>query len=250
MKFRECLAHGLVNLSVGLVGLGLTASLQAETPGKAEVRAINGHAMYSTAGGASTRLKVGTVLYSGSTIKTDAGSTVDLFLGNSAGVVRVAENTTLALDKLAFTETGADSVVEVQLHLPQGTILGNVKKLSAASKYEIKVPNGVAGIRGTEYRINSSAYVVLLNGSLVMVYVPPNGNPTPYPLFAPPAQYFSPVEGVKPAPDELITEVATQLGHGRVGEPPGPPEPFFPNPRVFVEPGTGIPASPTRARTD
>ena len=51
-------------------------------------------------------LKVGAVLYSGATIKTGPGSIVDLFLGNSAGVVRITENTTLGLDKLAFTDTG------------------------------------------------------------------------------------------------------------------------------------------------
>jgi hypothetical protein len=245
MKYRVSLAHGLVNLSVTLAALVLTTALEAQTPGKAEVRAINGTATYSAAGGKTAPLKVGTVLYSGSTIKTGAGSTVDLFLGNSAGVVRVAENSTLGLDKLALTETGADTVVEVQLHLPEGTILGNVKKLSAASKYEIKVPNGVAGIRGTQYRINSSAYVVLLDGSLIMVYVPQNGNPTPYPLFAPPAQYFSPVEGVKPAPNELVAEVRGQLGRPNF-EPPGPPPGFYANPNVFVEPGTGHAPSKTK----
>ena len=134
-------------------------------------------------------LKVGTVLLSGATVRTEAGSVVDIFMGNSAGFVRVTENTTLALDKLAFTETGADTVVEIQLNLPDGTILGNVNKLSAASKYEVKVPNGVAGIRGTRYRISASAYVVLLDGSLIMVFVPPTGgNPIPYPMFGPPAQ--------------------------------------------------------------
>jgi hypothetical protein len=220
-----------------LVALALTASLQAQTPGKAEVRAIKGRASYSAAGGAMTPLKVGTILYSGSTIRTEGGAFVDLFLGNSAGFVRITENTTLALDKLAFTETGADTVVEVQLNLPDGTILGNVNKLSAASKYEVKVPNGVAGIRGTRYRISSAAYVVLLEGSLIMVYVPPGGQPTPYPLFGPPAQYFSPSEGVKPAPDPLRLEVLGQcpgvpggLGDRGEGERPRGPEhlPFIP----------------------
>ena len=223
MKFTESLANGLVNLSVGLLALGLTASLQAQTPGKAEVRAIKGTATYTTAGGAPLPLKVGDVIYSGAAIRTGAGSVVDLFLGNSAGFIRITENTTLALDKLAFTETGADTVVEVQLNLPDGTILGNVNKLSAASKYEVKVPNGVAGIRGTRFRISSSAYVVLLDGSLIMVYVPsPTGNPTPYPLFGPPAQYFSPTEGVKPCPDELYREVTGQFGGGLSGVPGAP----------------------------
>lgn len=239
MKFKETLTNGLVKLTLGLLAIGLATGLQAQTPGKAEVRAIKGQANYSTAGGAFLPLKVGAILYSGTTIRTSSGSLVDLFLGNSAGFVRITENTTLALDKLAFTETGADTVVEVQLNLPDGTILGNVNKLSAASKYEVKVPNGVAGIRGTRFRISSSAYVVLLEGSLIMVYVPPNGQPTPYPLFGPPAQYFSPTEGPKPAPIDLVREVEHELGPGggrgeippdRRGptRTPGDPLPFIP----------------------
>jgi FecR-like protein len=246
MKFTK---QNLLKLIVGFAVLGLAANLRAQTtPGKAVVRALKGSSTFSTAGSAPAPLKVNSVLYSGTTIKTGRDSQVDLFLGNSAGLVRVTENTTLSLDKLAFTETGADTVVEVQLNLPDGTILGNVNKLSAASKYEVKVPNGVAGIRGTQFRINSSAYVVLLNGSLIMVYVPSGGNPTPYPLFAPPPQYFSPLEGVKPAPDELISELRKQFGSGTL--PPGPPADHPPglinppgNPTIFIEPGTGRPTT-------
>src|SRR5712672_3636546 len=145
---------GIKLLGVAALAFALTCSLQAQTvPGKAEVRALKGVAVYSTGGGPSMPLKVGTVLGPGSTIKTGGGSSVDLFLGNSAGVVRVAENTTLALDKLTLTDTGADTAVEIQMGLSEGTILGNVNKLSAASRYEIKTPNGVAGIRGTRYRM-------------------------------------------------------------------------------------------------
>jgi hypothetical protein len=245
MKFKQSHASRLVNVAVGLIAIGLTACLQAQTPGKAQVRATKGSVTYSTAGSAAAPLKVGTTLYSGATIKTGAGSYADLFLGNSAGFIRITENSTVSLDKLAFMDTGADTVVEIQLNLPEGTILGNVNKLSAASKYEIKVPNGVAGIRGTRFRISSSAYVVLLDGSLIMVYVPTGGNPTPYPLLAPPAQYFSPTEGVKPAPDELTREVAGQFGPGK-GEGKGPPQPFSPgNSGIFVEPGTGTKPSGT-----
>jgi hypothetical protein len=237
MKFRQSLAHRLLNFNVGLVAIGLAAGLHAQTPGKAVVRAVSGDATFATAGSAAAPLKVGATLYSGTTIKTSGGAVVDLFLGNSAGVVRVAENSTLSIDKLVSTETGADSVVEVQLNLPDGTIWGNANKLSAASKYEIKVPNGVAGIRGTQFRMNSAGYVVLLNGSLIMVYVPPNGNPTPYPLFGPPAQYFSPTEGVKPAPDELVKEVSDQFGAmGRGPGDHGHPPPWVPGPPPFIPP--------------
>jgi len=239
MTFRK----SLVVTVLGLASLAFSQVLQAQTvPGKAEVRAIKGVAVASTGAGPATPLKVGAILGPGTTVKTGEGSLVDLFLGNSAGVVRVTENTTLVLDKLTLTDTGADTAVEVQMNLPEGTILGTANKLSAASRYEIKTPNGVAGIRGTRFRMSSNSYIVLLDGTLVFVYVPPGGAaPTPYTLASPPAVYFSPLEGVKPAPQDLVN--ATKEQFGPPFRPPGPP-PAVPFKDPFISPGTGKPVNP------
>ena len=208
------------------VAMLLSANLFAqEMAGRAEVKAVRGTAIYTVAGGPETPLKKGTVLTAGSVVKTGPESSVDLFMGNSAGTVRVTENTTLGLDTLKLTDTGAETVVEIQFNLPEGTILGDVNKLSPASKYEIKLPNGVAGIRGTKYRCSSTAYIVLLDGTMIFVFVPPGGNPTPYTLVAPPAVYFSPIEGIKPAPKDLLREVLEQLAGGEmIPETPGTAE--------------------------
>jgi hypothetical protein len=221
-------------LLLSLLAVALwTSPLGAQTqPGKGVVRAIKGTATYSTDGVNFLPLKAGAVLPAGTTIKTGAESLVDIFLGNSAGVVRVVENSTLALDKLTLTDTGADTVVEVQMNLPEGTMMFNVNKLSAASKYEIKVPNGVAGIRGTRGRIGANGYIVLLDGTLIFVHVPAGGTPTPYTLVAPPPVYFSPLEGVKPCPEDLIREVIGQFA----GQFPSPPEGG-----AQVEPQTYVP---------
>ncbi len=220
MKLIQSLPNKLVPLVAGLAALTLVLTLDAQTaPGKAEVRAIKGHALYAVSGGPAAELKAGTVLGAGTIIKTAADSTVDLFLGNSAGVIRITENSTLGLDKLLITNTGADTVIENQFNLPEGTMLFNVNKLSAASKYEVKLPNGVAGIRGTKGRLSSNAFIVLLDGALVYVHVPQGGNPTPYSLSAPPPVYFSPAEGVKPAPEPLIAEVVKQFGPQGEGIP-------------------------------
>src|SRR5712692_5389188 len=236
MKLTQSLPNKLVPLVAGLAALALVTTLDAQTaPGKAEVRAIKGSALYSVSGGPATALKVGNVLGAGTIIKTAAESTVDLFLGNSAGVVRIIENSTLGLDKLLITNTGADTVIENQFNLPEGTMLFNVNKLSAASKYEVKLPNGVAGIKGTKGRLSSNAFIVLIDGALVYVHVPQGGKPTPYSLSAPPPVYFSPAEGVKPAPEPLIAEVNRQFGPQ--GE--GIPELLVPPAR-----GLGDPARP------
>jgi hypothetical protein len=235
MKSRQRFANKLVAVVASLMVLAL-ATLQAQTQqGKAEVRAIIGKAAYATGNAPFMDLKVGTVLYSGSTIKTAPGSSVDLFLGNSAGVVRVTESTTVALDRLTLTDTGADIVTETQLDLREGTILGNVNKLSAASRYEIRTPNGVAGIRGTRYQISASSFIILLDGVMVYVHVQ-NNLPQAHVLRAPMPVMFTPNEGVRPATPEIIRDVEHRFPNPN----PAPTETYpVVVPQPFVSPTTG-----------
>jgi hypothetical protein len=227
-------------------------------PLKAEVRAMKGTVTYSTDGTAFKPIKVGMTLPPNSTIKTAAESTVDLFLGSSAGVVRVSERSTLVLTKIEQTQTGAESPVDIQLTLPEGEMYFNVNKLSQASRYEIKMPNGVAGIRGTKGRCHFRAAdpngiqtppVVLVEGRLVFVHIPAGGEPKAYVLTAPPPVYFSSADGVKEAPPDLIRGINGVLDQvGRPGrppfQPPGPPE-NIPPVEPFISPNhpTGPPGN-------
>ena len=88
-------------------------------------------------------------------------------------VVRVWENTALGIDKLTAMQSGTEPVSETQLDLKAGRITGSVKKMSAASKYEVKLPNGVAGIRGTVYDISAEGVVRVFVGSMVVAWVDP-----------------------------------------------------------------------------
>jgi len=197
---------------------------------RAEVRAIKGKAFYSTNGGPAMPLKVGAILSSGATIQTGPDSTIDLFLGLSAGILRIAEKSTLSLDKLTLTDTGVDTAVEVQLNLPDGDMYFNVNKLSKASRYEIKMPNGVAGIRGTRGSFSSRPAgspkppVVLLEGKVVFVHAAADGQLSSYVMSAPPAVYFSTTDGVNQAPPGLVREVEKQLEEsGKQGRNNAPP---------------------------
>jgi hypothetical protein len=133
-------------------------------------------------------------------------------------MVRVAASSKLELKRLGLTETGADTSVDVQLHLPEGEMFFNVNKLSKASRYEIKVPTGVAGIRGTKgsfcFRPDGTATrppVVLLQGKLFFVQAQAGKSVESFVMSAPPAVYFSPLEGVKVAPPALRREVEQQV---------------------------------------
>ncbi len=194
MKETRSLLNSLVACGIALA---MVSTLEAQTADQstAKVVRIKGGARYKTATGEWQPLKVGAVLKPGMVIQTAAKSHVDLVLGDGAApvagaaamgtvsyqpsaeqnMVRLWENTLLGIDKLTRTQTGADVVTETQLDLKAGHIFGTVKKMSAASKYEVKIPNGVAGIRGTVFDISAEGVVKVLSGSVVLAYVGPNG---------------------------------------------------------------------------
>ena len=238
MRLSDRLSRPLIAGVVLLLGVGLSTAVIAETlPWRAQVQSLKGKAAWGTNGEPAQPLKVNSILPPGSTIRTGPDSSVDLFLGHSAGVVRLGPDTTMSLDKLTMTDTGGDKVVDVQLGLPAGEMFFNVNKLSKASRYEIKVPNGVAGIRGTGGRCRvppmaqiQNMELVLVDGSLAFIWTPPGGGaPVPIVMSAPPPVVWRPNEGVKPAPDELVRSVRQQInqtrttGAGPNAGPPGPP---------------------------
>jgi len=151
----------------------MSASAQADTKhNRAVVRSIHGGAQVSNNRGQTWgAAKVGQFLGANSVIKTASDGTVDLFLGDNGPVVRVTPDTSMGIDKLDLDNTGIEKVIETQLDLRNGRILGSVKKMAAASKYEVKTPVGVAGIRGTEYSIDARGKVSIVTGSAVVVYV-------------------------------------------------------------------------------
>jgi hypothetical protein len=180
----------------------LTAAVSASAAlqqGKAVVKSVSGTAEYST-GGAWAPLKAGAELASGSTIKTGADGEVVLSMAENGEGLIVAPNSVLGLDKLVFERTGADVVAETQLDLKAGRIIGNVNKTSPASRFEIKTPTGVAGIRGTKFDISANGVVKVKNGCVVVVYVSPTGQVSSYEVCG--GFKFVPGVGVVPMTDE------------------------------------------------
>lgn len=211
MKYTRSILSALVAASVAFAMVS-TVAAQAIKDGAAKVVRIKGSARYSTGNNIWQPLSVGDVLRPGAVVQTDreSGSYVDLVLGDgnvpvvaprlSAGAtapaaggyavatpanarptaqqntVRLFENTVLGIDRLTATQTGADLVTDTQLDLKAGHILGNVRKMSAASRYEIKLPNGVAGIRGTIYHIWADGRIQVASGTVVLSMVDANGN--------------------------------------------------------------------------
>jgi hypothetical protein len=199
MRYAGNVVSGLVGAVVSLV---LASTLVAQTPveSTAKVIRMKGAVRYSTGNNVWQTAEVGMILRPGSIVQvgSEAGCFVDLALDESSGnmevpatyrpyiptslstststavrpsaeqnVVRLWENTVMAIDRLTTQTTGADVVTDTQLDLKAGRISGSVKKMSAGSRYEVKLPNGVAGIRGTSYDLAVEGVVRVFAGSVL-----------------------------------------------------------------------------------
>ena len=187
-----------------VVGVGSISYAQDDHPGFATVVRVQGIASYNLGDGMWHPLVAGKALAAGSTIRTGENGTVDIILGKkipfpqSRGIpsrispapdatvrgfvsdvpaaqqnaIRLTPGSEMAIDKLSINDTGADTVSDTELNLTKGRLFGSVKKLSAASQYLVKIPNGIAGIRGTEFELGADDSVACYSsesGGLTLV---------------------------------------------------------------------------------
>jgi len=142
--------------------------------GQARVQSIRaGSASYSVDGKTWNAVQVGTVLKQGAKIKTDGAGVVDLYLGKNGPLVRLAPSTTLGLTTLEIRKGAGETVVTTLLDLPQGKIHALVRRLNAASKFEIKTPTALCGVRGTRITATSRGEFTVLEGRGYVLYTPP-----------------------------------------------------------------------------
>jgi len=230
----------VITLAVSSVLLALTygATAQSIKPAVATIVRVQGEARYSLGDNAWHPLVAGKVLNVGAVIQSAADSTVDLVLSGKPvlmpqvdstpdaiasapdpnvrglvshtslveqNVVRIQGNTVLAIDKLTVSDTGADTVSDVELNLRSGQVFFNVKKMSATSQYIIKIPNGVAGIRGSSGGLNAEGGMQMNNGTGIVSIIR-NGSPVTSIVNA--GFQFNPHNGsVTPLSDELLREL-------------------------------------------
>ena len=190
--------------------LTLASSVIAQSikPGVATVVRVSGEASYTLGDGNWHPLVAGKTLAAGSVLKTAPDATVDIVLGKSITVapssgpaeisqaadanvrgyisykpsaeqntIRMTGDTVLAIDKLTVSDTGVDSVSDTELDLRQGGIYNSVKKLSGASQYLIKIPNGIAGVRGTLFYISATGACSVFKNSVVLSLIGADGKP-------------------------------------------------------------------------
>jgi hypothetical protein len=217
---------------------------------------IKGEARYSTGNKIWQPLKVGTIIRSGNVVQTAPSSFVDIVInedetaaavsvkpvsttsappssGSGGGgasapapdqdVIRVLDDSYLVFDSLTATATGPDTVTETLLDLKKGSIFGTVKKQAAASRFEVKIPNGVAGIRGTVFLIKAGGLVACIQGSVVAAYTAASGDVNTQPVGA--GQEFDCSTGkggpISAATSALMDSISRESNYSR-GQRSGP----------------------------
>jgi len=223
----------------GLV-MALTAAASAETiePGVATVVRVIGEARYSLGDGAWHPLVPGKILAAGAVIQSGPDARVDIVLGKQVimpqanpvpdriglapdsdvrgmvshkpsveqNVVRMMGDTVLAIDKLTVSDTGVDTVSDTELDLRQGGMYNSVKKLSGASQYLIKIPNGIAGVRGTLFYIGANGECSVYKSSVILSIIGGDGKPAT--VVVDEGTHFDPQTGqTSPLPPSVISEL-------------------------------------------
>ena len=217
-----------------MLGLAVAGYAQTPGPGVATVVRIEGEARYSSGDTNWHPLVVGKVLGVGAIIQTSHDGSVDMVLGKTIempqaqpvpdrislapdsnvrglidfkpaiqqNMVRLTGDTVLEIDQLVVSDTGLDSVSSTELDLKHGRIYASVKKLSAASEYFIKIPNGVAGVRGTLFEIDAGGWCAVLKDSVVLALADPTGATSTYVINE--GYQFEPLTGqISPLPPDV-----------------------------------------------
>ncbi len=160
----------LVLVLVILLGVDFTLNTMAALrPAQVVVQDIVGTASYSV-GGTWQPLKKGAALNQGTTIKTDADSTVDLLFYSSFTALQLTPNSSLRFDRLLAEAAFDRPVTETTVTLLAGSLAATQRKLAAPSRFQVNVAGRVATITGTEYFIRADGAVTVASGTVSLEY--------------------------------------------------------------------------------
>ena len=139
---------------------GLAAySFAAEEKRTANITSLEGKAEVKLAGQPDwTAVQSGATLNEGDTLKTDANSKAVLALGakSEVGTVEVSEKSQLLLSSMVFDQKTNTS--KTLLDLAMGEVLIKAQKVQGEqSKFEVKTPTSIVGVRGTVFKVKVEA---------------------------------------------------------------------------------------------
>ena len=125
----------------------------------AHITSLDGNASLKLAGQTNwSSAKVGDTLNEGDALKTDAGSKTLLTIGDKGqvGIVEISEGSQLLLAEMMVNEKEGTS--KTLLDLAMGDVLIHAQKVHGEqSKFEVKTPTSIVGVRGTTFRVKVEA---------------------------------------------------------------------------------------------
>ena len=143
---------------LGLI-LAISSLAYAETTTRiATIKQVSGTVEMKVSKGSWMPAIVGTNLKQGDAIRTKANSTATLLLDGKAETasVEVKQNSQLTLAELIANK--AQGTETTLLDLSLGEILIKAKKLhSEKSRFEVKTPTSIVGVRGTTFSVTVEA---------------------------------------------------------------------------------------------
>ena len=141
IRFLFCLMAGLV----------LAGSALAEGSREVLVSGTTGKVQYQRGGqGDWLPIESGQILSQSDVVKTGEDATCSLiFKGMSNTAVDVRPNSEMALKTVVDSQSGDDT----ELDLAVGAVLVKAEKLKGDSAFEVRTPNSIVGIRGTEFEV-------------------------------------------------------------------------------------------------
>ncbi len=148
------IAKIFVIIFFGLTGLALCA----QTARQATLQEAKGIVELKRGPAVWMPMKVGDILKQGDIVRTKAQSTAVIKLEGTAegSTVEMKENT-----QMKFAELFEDKALKTQstlLDVALGSILVKAEKLRAAgSKFEVKTPTSIVGVRGTTFSVTVEA---------------------------------------------------------------------------------------------
>ncbi|MFA6600657.1 MAG: FecR family protein [Candidatus Omnitrophota bacterium] len=146
------------NLKVAGIGailfLILAGAANAQTPRKGIVDEPKGQVEIRTAGGQWQAAQQGSILNEGDEIRAAEQSSAIILLDDAGatGKLELREKSRLRMTTMGLDAVSGDQ--QTLLELATGKVLIHAEKLKGESRFEVKTPNAITGVRGTVFEVS------------------------------------------------------------------------------------------------
>jgi hypothetical protein len=147
-RHSSAAAAAIVALAAAAAFAQDKAQEQAMDRGAMTATLVEGPATATPRAGAGQPLAEGAVLHEGDVVETGAGGRVEISLATGT-VLRIGESSRVELREAA---PGGGAF---RARLALGNLWAKVHKLLAGERFEVETENAVAGVRGTEFRVEA-----------------------------------------------------------------------------------------------